>query len=451
MKNILYTLLIAVALLTSCNRVIIDGTVNDPTHPSENPVNSGSLSLALSCVSDYHDVETKATDDEIINDLSVNIYRPFDKWSVDYTPFSTIRGKVVELGSGDYILTAQSQAQEPAAYEQPIYKGTKDFKILTGQVTSVSVVCAISNAKVTINLSNNFVNELSGYTVSVNNGVGTLSWSKNADHNDFKQNQDGTFTSAKAGFFTVAPLTVVVDGHRAIDNTSASTTMFIETVNAADHHILNLDAQVTGQAGIDLSISHEVNKITTDVYVPGFTEDPVEGDDNTGSDDEDDNGEGGDEGGDEGDEGDDDPVVSTAPSVVWEANPSLGEMNIDANLDADLMIKAPEKIAVFKVTVDSKQLTAAIEGLTSDGTAVMDLINDEGLIGFLSDAAPGLPTGDALLGKTSVDFQLTSLLKLISMYKPANGDKHNFTLYVEDEKGQSYEQTMTFVSVSATE
>ena len=119
MKKIVYTIIAAAAILSGCNREII---VSEGT---------GSLALDLSCKSDYKDVVTKATDEEIINNLTIDIFRPYDQWSKTYAPFSSIRGKVVELGSGDYTLTASSPAKEHAAFEQPIYEGSKDFKILT--------------------------------------------------------------------------------------------------------------------------------------------------------------------------------------------------------------------------------------------------------------------------------------------------------------------------------
>ena len=113
---------------------------------------------------------------------------------------------------------------------------------------------------------------------------------------------------------------------------------------------------------------------------------------------------------------------------------------------ADLVVTAPEKVASFKVQVDSPCLTETISSLTQDGTSTMDLINDAGLIEFLAEAAPTLPTGNGLKGQTNINFFLTSLVKLIGMYGPAAGDRHNFTLIVTDEKGQTLNQTVTFVS-----
>lgn len=442
MKKIFFSIIAAAAVFAGCNREVI---ISQGT---------GTLAIDLSCKSDLHEVETKATDDEIINNLVVNIQRPYDNWTVKYEPFSTIRGKVVELGSGDYILTASSPAKEHAAFDQPIYEGSKDFKILTGQVTTVDVICGIKNVKVTINLSDNFVNELSGYTVTVSNGKGNLSWNKNAGTDDFKPvilDGETYFTCNQAGWFTVAPLSVVIDGHRAIDNTSASATLIIEDVNAADHHILNVDANVTGQiGGINITINHDVNDIDQPVVVPGFNEVPVPGDDP--SDGGDDNGD--DNGGD--DTGSDEPVVpepSTAPYLVWEANPTFDPMNIDGNLDANLVINAPKKVKTFEVIVDSEVLSPTIAALCSyaddyvSGPATMDMINDATLIENLGGMDLGLPLGDEILGKETVPFSLSGLIPLIDMYPTNPGDQHKFTLRVVDEEGGVLEKLLIFVSI----
>ena len=456
MKKIVYTIIAAAAILSGCNREII---VSEGT---------GSLALDLSCKSDYKDVVTKATDEEIINNLTIDIFRPYDQWKKTYAPFSSIRGKVVELGSGDYTLTASSPAREHAAFEQPIYEGSKDFKILTGQVSTVEVICSISNMKVSVFLSDNFVRELSDYTVTVSNGKGTLSWNRNASEDDFKPVVvDGktVFTGSQAGYFTVAPLTVRVDGHRAIDNTDASTQYLIENPSAADHHILNLDAKVTGQVGdvdengnvitegIKITISHEVNDINQIVSVPGFDEVPVPGDDNTGDDSGDDN-TGDDNTGNEPVE----PTPSTKPTLLWEANPDFLPMNIDENLNADLLINAPEKIKTFVVTVDSPQLSPTIAALCSyadtyvEGEpADMDMIGDAVLVENLANMNLGLPLADEIAGQTTVPFSLSGLVPLINIYEPEAGTEHKFTLKVTDEKGQSMEQKVVFVTVSSNE
>lgn len=447
MKKIFFSIIAAAAVLTGCNHEVIEQQ------------GTGSLEIVASCKSGIQDVVeplSKATDDEIINDLIIDIQRPYDNWTVTYDPFSSIRGKVIELGSGDYILTASSPAKEHAAFNQPIYEGNSDFKILTGQVKTVDVICSIQNMKVTVNLSDNFVQELSGYTVTVSNGKGTLSWNRTADSDDFKPVQvDGMtyFTCIQEGWFSVAPLSIVIDGHRAIDNTSASATYIIDDVAAARNYILNIDAEVTGElGGINIGINHEVTPIDTPIVIPGFDEVPVPGDDpSTGGDDN----TGDDNTGDDNTGGSDpvDPTPSTAPYVEWAANPDFSPMNIDENLDAALVIHAPKKIKTFEVVVDSEVLSPTIAALCSysdsyeSGPATMDMIGDATLLENLGGMGLGLPLGDEILGNDVVPFSLSGLIPLIDIYQPEAGAQHKFTLKVTDEEGASLEQLVIFVSI----
>ncbi len=449
MKKIFYTILAAAAILTGCNRELI---VQD---------GKGSLSLALDCKTDYNDVVTKAqTDEEIINNLIIDIKRPYDNWSLPSRPFSEIKGKVVELGSGSYILNASSPQKKDAAFDQPIFEGAKAFDIKTGEVTSVNLTCTISNVMTTVILTDKFVRELSDYTVTVSNGKGNLSWAKaGSEVNDFEPAAEGSATvhkGKKAGYFTVAPLTVTVDGHRSIDGSQAGTTYSINTVKAADHHIIKIDANVIGSADITINISSEVNPIDQSVIVPGFEEKPVEGD--KPSEGEGDGNEGGEGEGGGSEETPDVPVVpSTAPTLVWEANPEFADMDLPMSMSAvvnvDLVINAPKGINEFLIYVKSGVLTPTIAALTAagsagvvDGVATMDMINDATLYGNLGET---LPMGDKIKDQTSVTFSLSSLVPMINMYAAdiTPGDKHIFTMKVTDSEGQVLEQTVTFVSV----
>lgn len=429
MKKTVYTIIAAAIALTSCNTEVI---ITE---------SKGEMMLDLSCSPEYNIVGTKAeSDEDIINNLSVKIVRPADNWTKTFEPFSSIRGTVVALGSGDYTITASSPVKEDAAYDQPVFEGSKDFTISTGQVTNVSLTCKVANVKVSIQLTENFVEELSDYSITVTNGKGILKWEKNANQTDFKPvivEGETLYTGIKAGYFSVAPLTIQVNGHRSLDNTAASTTYYIDNPKAADHHILKLDANVTGTlGGISITIDNSVNDIENTVTVPGFEEIPVPGDEpqdpgteNPGTEDP-----------------GTDPEPSTAPTVTWNANPTFAPMNIDDNLDASLVVNAPEKIAQFKVEVDSPSLSPYIPEMTSDGSTTLDLVNDEKVVNLFNNTLK-IPAGSALVGQTSVNFFITSLVKMINMYNPAPGTQHHFILKVTDEKNQILSQKVTFVTV----
>lgn len=284
--------------------------------------------------------------------------------------------------------------------------------------------------KVSFVPSENFKKELSNYTVTVTNaaswtatdvGEKTLVWTK-AD-----------VEGGKAGYFSVAPLSVKIDGYRAIDGSEAHAAMNITNVAAKDHHIIKLDAKVTGSSSLSLIVNDSLNEKNSDINIPGWEEIPIEDEpQNPG--------------------GNTDPQPGTAPTLLWEANPDFSETPISSNMDVNLVVKAPEKIKTFTVSVDSYVLSDVIAQLAgrsdysyaANGPFDMDLINDTALIAALDGMNLGIPTADKLSGQTSVDFSLSNLIPMISVYNPKQGSKHIFTLKVCDLKGGQYEKALTF-------
>ncbi len=460
MKKIIYSILAAATVFTACNREII---VQE---------GEGSLALDLSCKTDYNEVETKAqTNDEIINALSIDIFRPFDGWKVNYTPFSTIKGKIVELGSGSYILTASSPVKKDAAYDQPIFEGTAPFDIRTGEVTSVAVTCSISNAMASIVLSENFVKELASYTVTVSNGKGNLSWTKAAGTdgaavNDFEPavGDDGktVYKSKKAGYFTVAPLTVTVDGYRAIDGTTASTTYTIADVKAADHHIIKLDANVTGSlGGITITISNEEHRIDQPVIVPGFPETgvpdnkPDTGGDDTGEDDGNE-----DTGGEDGGE----TTPTNGPTLTWEANPTFNDIELPLSgsspllngnpVEVEVVINAENGIKEFYIDVDSKLYQAIYYTYYSAVNPPVSMTRP-----FTIDVVKDTQIHDLFFGEvkeiegqTSLPLSMSELVPLINTvagsFGIVAGDEHIFTIRVVDNNDNEFTQNIKVISVA---
>ena len=415
--------LLAAALLAvcACHRQSL-------TSPSEG---LGQLSLALTYGGEY---QTKAADADI-NNFVITLSRA-DGWTRTYDRYGDMSA-MLELGSGSYHIIASSPDDADAAFDQPVYRGEADFTIRAGELTPVSMVCSLANMKVTFVLSDRFRNELSNYTVAVTNaadwdaadaGTRTLLWTKD------------DIDEGKAGYFSVAPLKIKVDGYRAIDGSEAHAMLAITDVAAKDHHIVTLDAQVTGQVGgFTLSIDATLNDKTSNVDVIGWEEVPVPGGDDPS---------GGEDPGDPNPGGGDDPTPSTAPTMAWEANPTFADMAIASVMDVNIQISAPKKIKTFTVNVDSDVLAPTIAALAEDdtytsGPYLMDLIGNATLCEALGPM--GIPTGDQLYNHESVLFSLSDLVPMIAMYQPAPGSKHIFTLRVSDMEDQVLEKALTFV------
>lgn len=413
MKKILY-IIAAAAAVAAC------------TAQSTESEGNGQLSLTAVQEGDY---ATKANN--VLGDFVVDIVRPSDGWTKHYDRYSDIP-QTISLGSGQYTLTVASPQFRHAAWDLPYYSGSADFTIRVDELTPVNVTASLQNMKVSFVLTESFKNELSSYSIVVTNAASwdaadaaekTLTWSSLTG--DVEQ---------KAGYFSVAPLRVKVDGYRAIDNSESHSELIISDVSAKDHHIITLDARVTGQlGGIAISIDPSVNDRASEVTVPGWGEVPVEGGDN-GDDNPDDN--------------PDDPHPSTAPTMTWDVNPTFAPTPIAGEMDVEIVIYAPEGIKDFVVDVDSNVLGETIAGLAGasytyspENPFRMDLINDQALITALMGM---IPVGDQLKDQTHVDFSLSQLVPLIAVYSPESGSEHTFTLKVTDNKNQRLEKAVVF-------
>ncbi|MBR1887277.1 MAG: DUF4493 domain-containing protein, partial [Bacteroidales bacterium] len=236
MKKYIYILAAALLGLTACKRDNLDESQG-----------VGRLQVNVEQTGAYI---TKANDD--LASFVVDIVRPSDGWTKHYDSYASLP-QVLELGSGDYSITVASPEKKDAAWDLPYYEGSADFSIRVGELTPVSISAGLSNMKVSFVLSENFTKELSNYTITVTNAASwdaadiasrTLVWGTREDVAD-----------DKAGYFSVAPLRVKVDAYRAIDNTETHSELVISDVAPKDHHIITLDARVTGNVGgVSISI-----------------------------------------------------------------------------------------------------------------------------------------------------------------------------------------------------
>ena len=358
MKKIYLFLIAMSTVLLSCNQ----SDMGD--------VQFGSLSFKASGDTEYLLMTKSGTDYGDLNTYDVVIDGP-TKVSEKY---AALTGRVVELGSGQYTITITSPHTEPAAFNQPIYSAKESFEIKAGEVTSLDLVCTPANTKVSIELSDNFKKELASYEVIVNNGLGQLIWTKDNSRDDFAAGLDG--------YFLPRGLEVKVKGYRSIDNTMATAVYYVENPQAAEHHIIKLDAKVTGQiGGITINFETTFNEVSDDIHVGGLDESYVDRPDFDGS------------------EGDDEEV-NTAPSILWPDNPFFDPITISRTDQISLTIKAPLGIKTFCVQV-SDNFKGAI-GMMAGEKDYVDLIEDAQIWGPL-----GLPVGDAVLGQTELVFELT--------------------------------------------
>lgn len=411
MKKILLTMAAAATVFAGCNKNEV-GT----------DAGSGMLRLQVGYAGEYNDktpdlvpVKSDADDQAFIDTFVISIEKTTGApYSLECTVAQfneQYADGILSLSPGSYTVSVSSPGSEKAAWDQPVYGVTKEFTIVEDVLTPLELVCSLTNMMVSVKLSENFKSELSAYSIVITgdyeDGSASLTWSS-ADVD----------AESRAGYFAVAPLSVEIQGTRALDGSEARKTYRIEDVAAADHHILNIDAKTTGASQPSISIDYTVNEKPVDITVPGFEEIPIP------------------------DEEPEDPDVPSedAPELVWEANPTFERWPLAATMDVNLVVNAPGKIAGFKVDIESVTLQSLLESFTMP----MDMINDELVKEFMSSPLVGLPVGDDLSGKTSVEFPLSTLLPMLYGLGPEPGTEHTFTLIVTDEAGQELNQSLVF-------
>ena len=394
MKKILLTMAFAICLV-SCR-----------SHSLEPVQQTGTLSLKIAELTDYITVETKSegsVDYTDVNNYDVVIDGP-TKVSEKFSEFA---GRVVELGSGSYTITVTSPATSPAAFEQPIYQAVEQFDIRAGEVTPLELVCSPANCKVTVELSENFIKELSTYQVTIGNGLGELVWTKDGSKNDF--------ASEKAGYFLPRGLEVKVMGHRAIDDTEATAVYYVKNPMAGEHHIISLDAKVTGQiGGITIDVQTQFTEVENNVTVDGLDEGYVDRPDFDGSEDDDDD-------------------VAYSNTIVWEGNELFEPMTIYTNSQIQMTISMPAGIETFIVEV-SDNFKEAVSVITDGGVEYIDLINDPLIIQEFGGGKSDLLTGDEIYHQTEIFFDLTSFVPILCA--TAKGMTVDFILNAVDVNGK---------------
>ena len=433
MKKILIPFFAAVLLLAGCEKKT----------PVEKPAATGSFSLSVTCNDkDYTDkplVKSEMTASVNTDMFTVTLTKLYDEYGQPavWTQTWTLADfpSVIELAPGQFKVTVKSPVADRVSTLAPIFAAEKNFTIVENKVTDLEVVCTVQNMKVTVAPTANFFTELRNFTISVSadyEGVDTpvsVSW-KDAD---FVKNADGTYSTSKVAYFEAVPLSVMVTGLRTLDGSDASLNEPFKITDVAprDNHILNVDVQVTGETKVAfITVDPSLNDPKdVEVFVPGFEEIPIP---------------------DEEEEGNDEPV-SKETSLSWASNPDFAPVNLivdGENVTVDpqvkLTVNCPRKISSFVINV-SDNFKSVIGILTTNEVQYLDLVNDQKLIDFFVGEMY-LPTGSELAGKTQVEFDLSSLAKMVPMIASADKEETVFTLEVIDSMGGTYTKDIKFIT-----
>ena len=432
MKKILIPFFAAVLVLAGCQEKTA----------VEKPAATGSFSLSVTCNDkDYTDkplVKSEMTASVNTDMFTVTLTKLYDEygqpavWAQTWTLADF--PSVIELAPGQFKVTVKSPVADRVSTLAPVFFAEKNFTIVENKVTDLEVVCTVQNMKVTVAPTANFFTELRNFTISVSaeyEGIDTpvsVSWTDS----DFVQGPDGTYSTSKVAYFEAVPLSVMVTGLRALDGSDASLKEPKKITNVAprDNHILNIDVQVTGETKVAfITVDPSLNEPKDqEVFVPGFEEIPIP------------------------DKEEQEPEVqSKETSLTWASNPDFAPVNLlvdGENVTVDpqvkLVVNCPRRISSFVINV-SDNFKSVIGILTTDEVQYLDLVNDQKLIAFFVGDMY-LPTGSELAGKTQVEFDLSSLAKMVPMIASSDKEETVFTLEVIDSMGGTYTKDIKFIT-----
>lgn len=360
-----------------------------------------------------------------------------EEWTFSSTP------EVVTLAPGAYKLEIHSHEVQPADWEMPYFHVSKDFTIVSGAIERIGTLTAkLANAAVSIRYDEELMN-LMGDDVTV----------------EVVANDEGklTYTPAETrkGYFKVieGSTTMAVTFKGTVNGNQENVVLPVKDLEAGQHRIITFKAKVNNNQVPDETGTVNPGGVTIDASVTDEDVDgnitleedvePVDGPNRPGYEDPKNPDQGGDE-----------PTPPTPGEDAVTFTPS-DDLSLDGvnkpsefgdgtelapgTKQALVKIGCPAGFAHIVVDIDSPYLTE--DFLTGILSTHFDLAEPGDLKGALEGF--GFPVGDAVVGETSVDFNITTLVPLLNL----SGDNtmtHKFIITVTDKNGKTASQTLVF-------
>lgn len=416
---ICFTLIASTLLFCACHTESMEDIVNA----------KGNLSLSSMKVGVNLDVDVVYLDSRAESeiDLSNYIVTIYDKYSqrAGQWVYSEMP-EIVSLAVGTYTVEVKSAAEPSNGFDIPYYKGTATCEVKENQVTDVPAIsCKLANMLFTVEYDESFQDKISEDVVT------TITIGENSL-------QIPASESRKA--YLIAPdsetASMEVNLKGTIDGEVIDYSEHFDNVKSGVHNIIKYqfipvsDGSVAGGAfSVSIAIDSSLTGSDESVSVnpgqePGIDDFPTGG------------GEGGD-----------------APTIVgtkFNGNSfdiSNDVLEVPVNMDMEhplplqVTLSAANGIAHVYVTIDSETLTEDI--LTGVNLAAsFDLAEPGELEAGLKGL--GFPTGDAVVGQTTILFDVTGFTPLLGLYGAAS---HNFIIRLIDQQGLEVTQTLKIKSV----
>lgn len=445
MKRILIiTAALLATLFCSCQKVSVEDS------SSQEELQESGVSLSLIQEGEF----TKAQDVVDVKDFYVKIFNG-DELYKSYAKYSQVP-TTIEMAPGTYRMEAGTQGQSKAAFSQPIFYGSTDVTVAPGAITPVSLVCVLTNVKVTMKYTTEFREAINdNFEVAVSNGIdANLVFRKSHIDNNI------------SGYFTVTPtLTITLQAYRRDNNAELTHTIVVEQVKAKDHIVVTLDVEEIDNTGnVELGdggiiVDYQVNPKDEVIIIPGDGSGSGDGDgsgnegDGSGSGDGDEGGEGSGDG--EGGSGSGD---SAAPVITGDGIGSplrLTEADAeDAVVDVLFKTLNGKTIKDVIVKIDSPALTHDFLSGMDLGSSEFSLVNftdDEAgqkRKAFLeSDLVKLVDPNNPIAGKSEVTFSIGGLMGMLIAVADPGETSHNFVITVIDTENVSTTETCKIITV----
>lgn len=416
---ICFTLIASTLLFCACHTESMEGIVNA----------KGNLSLSSMKVGVNLDVDVVYLDSRAESeiDLSNYIVTIYDKYSqrAGQWVYSEMP-EIVSLAVGTYTVEVKSAAEPSNGFDIPYYKGTATCEVKENQVTEgLEISCKLANMLFTVEYDESFQDKISEDVVT------TITIGENSLQIPASESQKAYLIAPDS---ETASMEVNLKG--TIDGEVIDYSEHFDDVKSGVHNIIKYQFipvsdgnTVTAGGAFNISIAIDSSLTGSDESVsvnpgpePGIDDFPTGG------------GEGGD-----------------APTIVgtkfngksFDISNDVLEVptNIKEPLPLQVTLSAANGIAHVYVTIDSETLTEDI--LTGVNLAAsFDLAEPGELEAGLKGL--GFPTGDAVVGQTTILFDVTGFTPLLGLYGAAS---HNFIIRLIDQQGLEVTQTLKIKSV----
>ncbi len=390
----------------------------------------GAIELSLSSSGEFTKPTSKVADTKSVVDVKTFRVRILQGETIlhNFANYSDVPS-IIELEPGDYTMDAGSKEDQEAAFDQPIYFGSQNIKLQAGKVSTVNIECKLANIKLTINCSEAFLKELNNdFTFLVTNGKGILTYNKDI----ISQN--------KSGYFKSGPITIDLKATRVLDNSEVTFHYKIDNAVAQDHHILNFNAQQTGEVQLPnngITVDYTVNNREENIIIPGEDEKPT----------------------------DPEPPVNPDPPVTPPADEYLPVVTGDgveaplrlsdaqaaeASVNVNISTQNGKTIQSLIVHIDSPYLTdeflSGLQGMSTrfdlanftadaDSQALKAMLTELGLI---NDANP-------VKGLQQYSFSIGMFMALIESLPDGSDQTHKFNVTVTDSDNKTTTATLTII------